>query len=184
MYVRLADVNVVQNRLDNAVKVLKQGLVELPNDNNLSIKLASVYELSGKYDEAISTYGEVLKNNPGNALVTNNLASLLTDRKGDKASLDRAKQLAAPFASSGQPALLDTLGWVYYKLNDLDSALPLLKKAVDAAPKSGVLRYHLGMVYYKKGDKAAAKDELTRAFATEEKFAGEDEGRAALKALQ
>ncbi len=116
--------------------------------------------------------------------MANNLASLLTDHKGDKASLERAKQLAAPFESSGQPALLDTLGWVYYKLNDVDRALPLLKKAVDGAPKSGVLHYHLGMAYYKKGDKAAAKDQLTRAFATAEKFTGEDEGRATLKALQ
>ena len=114
----------------------------------------------------------------------NNIASLLTDHKGDKSSLERARQLAAPFESSDQPVLLDTLGWVYYKLNDIDSALPLLKKAVDGAPKSGVLRYHLGMAYYKKGSKAAAKSELTRAFATKERFTGEDEGRATLKALQ
>jgi tetratricopeptide (TPR) repeat protein len=184
VYIRLADVNVMQNHLDDAVKVLKQGLAVIPNDNSLSIRLASVYELSGKYDDAIATYDEILKSDPGNILVANNVASLLTDRKGDKASLERARQLAAPFESSGQPALLDTLGWVYYKQNDIDSALPLLKKAVDAAPKSGVLRYHLGMAYYKKGDKAAAKDELTRAFATGEKFAGEDEGRAILKTLQ
>lgn len=184
VYIRLADVNVMQNRLDTAVKVLKQGLAVIPDDNNLSVRLASVYELSGQFDDAIATYSAVLKNNPGNALVANNLASLLTDRKGDKASLERARQLAAPFESSDQPALLDTLGWVYYKLDDVDSALPLLKKAVDAAPKSGVLRFHLGMAYYKKGDKKAAKDELTRAFATEQKFTGEDEGRATLKALQ
>jgi tetratricopeptide (TPR) repeat protein len=183
VYIRLADVNVVQNRLDNAVKVLKEGLAVTPDDKNLSIRLASVYELSGQFDDAIATYSVVLKNNPGNPMAANNLASLLTDRKGDKASLERARQLAVPFESSDQPALLDTIGWIYYKLNNIDSALPLLKKAVDAAPKSGVLRYHLGMAYYKKGDKAAAKDELTRAFATGQKFTGEDEGRATLKAL-
>lgn len=184
VYIRLADINVVQNHLDNAVNVLKQGLVDIPNDNKLSIRLASVYESTGKYDDAIAIYNDVLKNNPDNVVVANNLASVLTDRKGDSASLERAKQLAVPFGSSDQPALLDTLGWVYYKLNEIDSALPLLKKAVAAAPKSGVLRYHLGMAYYKKGDKTAAKDELTRAFAGTEKFAGADEGRAILKSLQ
>ena len=184
IYIMLAEVNVQQNQSDDAVNVLKQGLEVNPDSEKLLFSLASTYEISGRFDDAILIYDQLLKKDPGNVLAANNLASILTDRKGDKASLERALKLATAFESSNQPALLDTLGWVYFKLNDFNRAAPLLKKAVDAAPKSGVLHYHLGMAYYKKGDKAAAKTELTRAFATEEKFAGEDEGRATLKALQ
>lgn len=184
IYIVLSEANVQQNHLDDAISVLKKGIEVNPDSDKLLLRLASLYEISGQFDNSIQTYDQLLKKNPGNVPAANNLASILADQKGDKASLERARQLAAPFETSGQPALLDTLGWVYYKLDDIDKALPLLKKAVDTAPKSGVLRYHLGMAYYKQGDKAAAKSELTSAFATGEKFAGEDEGRATLKSLQ
>lgn len=184
VYMRLADVSMMQKQPDAAMKVLKQGVAAIPGDVPLLFRLASIYQSSGQQDEAIAAYDELLKADSGNVLAANNLASLLADTKGDVASLERARRLAAPFASSTEPALLDTLGWVYYKLGDLDNALPLLKKAVEGAPKADVLRYHLGMAYYKKGDKVAAKDELTRAFASNGKFAGDEEGRAILKSLR
>lgn len=183
-YIMLAEVSVRQDKPDGAIDVLKEGLEVKPGSEKLLARLASAYEVSGKYDDAILIYEQMLKKTPGMAIAANNLASILTDQKGDKASLERALQLAAPFEYSNQPALLDTLGWVYYRLNDYSRAIPLLKKAVDAAPKSSVLHYHLGMAYYKMDDKAAAKAELTRAFATEVKFAGQDEGREILKSLQ
>lgn len=182
-YDRLAQEYIRQRNFDAAVNIYKQGLTALPNDDDLRFNLASTYEVAGRYPDAIEIYEALLKKNPGNILAANNLASLLTDHKGDAASLERAKTLAAPFENSNQPALMDTLGWIYFKLGDLNRALPLLKKASAAAPAATVLHYHLGMAYYKHGDKAAAKQELTRAFAADPKLAGADEGRAILKGL-
>jgi len=182
-YIKLAQEYMRQHNVDAAVKVLQQGLEAIPNDDDLQFNLASTYELANRFDDAITIYEGLIKKNPRNVLAANNLASLLTDHKGDKASLERAKTLATPFENSNQPALIDTLGWVYFKLGDLDRAIVLLKKATAAAPTGAVLHYHLGMAYYKKGDKAAAKDELTRAFAADPKLASADEGRAILKGL-
>ena len=182
-YNKLAQEYIRQRNFDAAVKIIQQGLEAIPNDDDLQFNLASTYESAGRFPDAIEIYEKLLKKNPRNVLAANNLAALLTDHKGDKASLERAKELAMPFENSNQPALMDTLGWVYFKLGDLDRAIPLLKKASAGAPKAAVLHYHLGMAYYKKGDKAAAKDELTRAFAADPQLVGADDGRAILKGL-
>lgn len=182
-YDKLAQAYIRQRNFDAAVKIYQQGLAVMPNDDDLRFNLASTYEVAGRYDDAMKIYEALLKKNARNILAANNLASLLTDHKGDKASLERAKILAAPFENSNQPALMDTLGWIYYKLGEIDRALPLLKKASAAAPTAAVLHYHLGMAYYKSGNKAAAKTELTQAFASDPKLAGADEGRAILKGL-
>lgn len=182
-YIKLAQEYMRQHDFDAAVKVFQQGLEALPNDDDLQFNLASTYEAQNRFDDAMALYEQLLKKKPRNVLAANNLASLLTDHKGDKESLDRAKNLAAPFENSNQPALIDTLGWVYFKLGDLDRSIALLKRATTAAPKAAILHYHLGMAYFKKGDKAAAKDQLSSAFAADPKLAGADEGRAILKGL-
>ncbi|MHB8473051.1 MAG: tetratricopeptide repeat protein [Gammaproteobacteria bacterium] len=182
-YNKLAQEYIRLHNFDAAIKVYRQGMQAIPGDDGLQFNLASIYESTGRFAEAMELYEALLKKNPRNILAANNLASLLTDHKSDKASLERAKALAAPFENSNQPALIDTLGWVYFKLGDVDRAIVLLKKATTAAPSAAVLHYHLGMAYYKKGDKTAAKDELTRAFAADPKLAGADDGRTILKGL-
>lgn len=184
VYIRLANLSAIQNNWDKSVKVLLAGVAAILDDDELQLKLASAYEMSGNFDKALEIYEDLYWKDSRNIVVANNIAMLLTDYKGDNYSLEKALKIAARFESSSDPALLDTLGWVYFKKGDFDRALPLLKKAVNAAPNEAVLRYHLGMAYNKMGDKAAAKDNLTRAFASEHKFAGAEEGRAVLKSLQ
>jgi tetratricopeptide (TPR) repeat protein len=116
-------------------------------------------------------------------MAVNNLASLLTDRKGDAQSLKRAQELASRFESSRQPAFLDTLGWVYSKSGEHDKAVALLEKAVKQAPTASVLQYHLGMAYYNKGDVQAAKNHLAKAVEAKSEFPGLEEARETLKKI-
>ena len=50
---------------------------------------------------------------------------------------------------------------------------------MEKAPDVPVFSYHLGMAYYKQGDKRAAKEILARAVAEEFDYEGIEEARAA-----
>src|SRR6185437_13868884 len=116
-----------------------------PNDATLAVELAALYERQGHIDAAIAQLDAVYKRNPGQVVVANNLAMLLATYKTDKADLDRAKDLTVSFASSTDPGLLDTNGWVRFKRGAYGEALPILERALERKPDSGEIRYHAAM---------------------------------------
>jgi tetratricopeptide (TPR) repeat protein len=159
-YQRLARALVARNDLPGALAALDEGTKANLQDASLLVSRAELLGRVGKYDEAIATYEELLKRAPDNDLAVNNLAYLLTEVKGDKASLARALQITQKFSDSSNAGYLDTAGWVQYKLGQFDKAVPLLAKAAEKAPDTALIRYHHGMALFKKGDVAAAKLEL------------------------
>ena len=100
-----------------------------------------------------------------------------------KASLGKARELATKLAATNQPALLDTLGWVHYRLGEYDQAAEVLSGVVEKAPDVPVFRYHLGMTYYKQGDNRAAKKILSEAVADDMKYEGVEEARRVYKEI-
>ncbi len=63
------------------------------------------------------------------------------------------------------PAFVDSLGWVYYKLNDFKNASFYLERAVRQSlhQPNAELNYHLAMVYMRLGRRTDALRELKRA---------------------
>jgi len=145
--------------------------------------LAGLRERQKNYEAAIAVYEKLLEQQPDNAVSVNNLASLLSDHRTDADSMAKAAELAVKLEKTSQPAFLDTAGWVYYRKGDYDKAAEILKGVVEKAPKVTVFQYHLGMTYFRLGDKAAASEHLTRATDTEAAYEGIDEARAILKTL-
>ena len=153
------------------------------NDASLTFALAAVYERKGEYDPAIALYDDLIKGDPSSQAAMNNLAMVLASYKSDPQSLQRAKDLAAHLKGSNNPAYLDTVGWVQYKHSEYDIAVTTLGEAMRAAPDEPMLRYHLGMAQYKKGDAAQAKENLKKAIDAKANFAGIDDARATLAKL-
>lgn len=179
-YAALARVALRQGNANAAVQILQQGLAALPANPQLSVDLAQVYQLAGKPDQAIAQYEAMLKRDPKNNLVANNLASLLSDSRTDTASLERALQVAKPLEASGNPTYIDTVGWIYFKLGRTDDAVRLLNQVVAKAPQIPIFQYHLGMALYKKGDVTAAKQHLQLAVNTKDNYPGLEEAKATL----
>src|SRR5262249_40917599 len=117
-------------------------------------------------------------------LAANNLAMLLIEYKKDQASLDRARDLTASFASSKTAAYLDTHGWVRFKRGEFDQALPTLERAAAATPESSVVRFHLGMAQFKAGEREKAIENLEKAIAGNATFMGSEEARLTLAKLK
>lgn len=179
-YLSLSRLALRQGNAAAATQALQQGLAAVPGDSGLTTALAQVYQVSGKYEESIAQYESLLKREPNNTLVANNLASLLSDYKGDKASLDKALQIAKPLEATANPTFIDTLGWIYFKLGQTDNSIRLLSQVVQQAPQIPIFQYHLGMALYKKGDLSAAKQHLQAAASSKDKYPGLEEAKATL----
>ena len=181
-YLSLARIYFKENQNDKAISILLQAGEANNEDLNSRMLLATIYEKSGEVDKAIDVYESMLKIEDSNILVINNLAALLAD-KADKKSLDRALQLVEKIKTAEQPVIKDTVGWVYYKADKLSEATRILGEAVAANPDINVFNYHLGMAYFKSGNKLEAKKYLEKAMSTDTKFAGRDIAEKTLKSL-
>lgn len=166
------------------IAAYKRGLAANPGNAELGLLLGSEYEMAGRFDEAIAHYEELLKTNPEVEVATNNLAALLLDHRSDAPSYARALELAKHLENSTNPAVLDTVGWAYYRNNDYPHAVSFLERAVAGAGQVPLLRYHLGMAYFASNNPAGAKQELSKAVGEAKgDFPGIEEARETLKKL-
>jgi tetratricopeptide (TPR) repeat protein len=165
------------------IEAYQRGLAANPGDAQLGMLLGSEYERAGRMDDAIIHYEQLLAVNPKLDLAANNLASLLLDYRTDAASHRKALELAKRFENAANPALLDTLGWAYYRTGDYPRAVPYLERAVAGAGVP-LLRYHLGMAYAAVQNTNGARQELKQAVdGAKEDFPGLDEARRTLAKL-
>ncbi len=166
------------------IDIYQRGLEAVPGSQELALLLGTALERNGRIEEAITTYQNALESNPDLPAVANNLAALLADHRTDSASLERALALSVQFEDSKNPAFVDTLGWVYYRLGELDKAIPLLEEAVEGAGQVPVLRYHLGMAYLANGQNDLARDQLQQVIDSDSQdFTGYSEAKEAFQKL-
>ena len=162
-YQALADFYIRNKKLSEAQKAVDAGLQVNPDNFTLRLALAGILELKGDYEAAIAEYEKLLKLDSGSMIVANNLASLLSEYRTDKASIDRANSLAAVLRKSDVPSFKETLGWIDYLRGDYASATGLLEQAAAALPNRPLIRYHLGMSYIGGGQMSKASEQLKKA---------------------
>ncbi|MBL4762188.1 MAG: tetratricopeptide repeat protein [Gammaproteobacteria bacterium] len=160
-YRTLARVYLLTDQPDKAEKVLNEGLLAVPGNPSLTMSLAAIYEKQKNFDKAIETYSDLLEKSPELIIVKNNLASLLTDHRTDKASLEKARKIAAEFKHSKIPHFRDTYAWTQVNAEQqLEQAVSILEGVVKEVDKTPIFRYHLGKAYEKKGDNKNAISQL------------------------
>ncbi len=157
------------------IGVYERGIKAIPGSVELNMLLATEFEQSSRYDDAMKVYEGLLKTSPKYEPAINNLAALLLDQRTDKASHARALQLAQSLEKAENPAMLDTLGWAYYRAGKYPEAVSVLERVVAKAGQFPVFRYHLGMAYLRAGNTVGAKQELQKAV---DKVQGEYPGLA------
>lgn len=132
------------------------------------------------YALAEQRYMAVLKIHPDHVPALNNIAWLLHKAK-KPAALDYAEK--ANKLMPGQPALMDTLAEIHADAGRFDKALEIQKQAVALAPDFATHRLHLAQIYAAAGQKAAARDELSKLSALGDKFLQQAEVKKLLLSL-
>jgi tetratricopeptide (TPR) repeat protein len=166
-----------------AIAAYQAGIHSAPAEAQLTLELANLFERQGRVDDAIACYDALYRRNPRLQLAANNLAMLLVTYKKDQQSLDRARELTVAFDASDSGDLLDTGGWVRFKRGEFNDAVRVLERAIQRAPDSNVIHYHLGMAELRVGERARARANLEAALSGSASFSGVAEARAALASL-
>jgi tetratricopeptide (TPR) repeat protein len=184
-WVDWAGMKLARRQYEPAIVILREALAANSRAEELRVLLATALTERHQVDEAMKEYETILLQNPTSMVAANNLASLLTDYKGDQSSLERALALSRNFErTSPNPFFLDTLGWTYVKLGQSDEGLRVIRLALAKAPEHPVLNYHLGMAYRKAGNLKDAKRHLEKALNAKTPFTGSEEAKAALAAIK
>lgn len=181
----LARLYLLQGRKQEAVQRLKGAIESNPKNREAYLSLAMLYEQDNDFTNSMEIYELALKHNPQFWFAANNLAFLISEESQNAADLERAMQLAkkALQLQPNNPAVLDTIGWVHYRMGQYSQALNTIEKALQIAPDAAVLNYHLGMVLVKLGRADEGKDKLVKALAGNEDFIGRDTAEKTLKQI-
>lgn len=155
-------------RYAEAEAVLQEALRRDPRNNGLLIQLSLIQERLGRFAEAEATLRQVLERDADNATALNNLGYYLAER-GER--LQEALELIrrAVNIEPNNGAFLDSLGWVYFQLGNLEEAERYLEQAVLYQPRDATIHEHLGDLYHRQGklDRALQAYERALQLATE-----------------
>ena len=168
-------------RKAEADKLEASWLAEHPRDTAFLLHLGLQALEQGALEKAEARMRSVTQLDPQSAVAFNNLSWVLAERKqpGAVAAAQRANELRP-----NMPEFLDTLAHALGAEGQMDKAIETQKKALDlAGPNAPVLRLNLAKLYVKKGDAAAARNELQTLTALGSKFGQQDEVARLMKSL-
>ncbi len=111
-------------------------------------EIGMIYERDSRINDALEVMKLILKLNPENPEALNFIGYTYID---NNINLEQAKDmiLKAYMYSSRSGAIIDSVGWMYYKLNDYQAALRYLKKAYRLIPEEPIIADHLADTYVK-----------------------------------
>ena len=183
-YLNLAKARIATGDPRGAVEAFREGLLHSPDDKRLMFGLATAYQFAGDYAALADTYEALLERDPQLDAVANNFASVIAEYQfQDPKRLERALQVVERFQTSENPVYLDTLGWVHYRMGNINQALIFLGRAVQIKPDVPEHHYHLGMALYENGELSRARQELEKSVIAGARYPGIDQARELLASL-
>ena len=132
---------------DEALRLLDEGSSRRPD---LLFDLGAVLEVTGQWERAEQAFLESLESRPDDPWLLNYLGYSWADRNEN---LDEALDLIerALERTPDDGMVIDSLGWVLYRLGRYDEAVIELERAVSLEPAEAVIIDHLGDAYWKTG---------------------------------
>lgn len=142
-------------RHNDAYEVYGMAAQQYPDDPNLMYEQAMSAEAAGRHERMENVLRVLMVRHPDFYHAYNALGYALADRNE---RLDEAKSLIqrALAASPNNAFILDSMGWVYFRLGQLELAAQYLQQAFHIMPDAEVAA-HLGEVLWAQSDTEAAK---------------------------
>ncbi|RLT94181.1 MAG: hypothetical protein D9N14_17220 [Ketobacter sp.] len=142
------------NRTADAIAVLDQGLQDAPEDTNLLYTRAMLKEQLDDFAGMEEDLRQVLDLQPNNSAALNALGYTFADRNQ---RLNEAWELIerAYNLNPSDPAIIDSMGWIKYRMGETQVALDFLRKAYEAFDDQEIAA-HLGEVLWVTGQQKEA----------------------------
>lgn len=141
--------------------VARIGKLEARHANILYVR-GIANERAKNWPRAEADFRKSLELKPNEPYVLNYLAYTWVDR-GE--NLEEAKRMLdeAVRQKPNDGAIVDSVGWAYYRLKQYPKALEYLEKAIELTPEDPAINEHLGDVYWRVGRRYEAQFQWSRA---------------------
>ncbi|MDN3988487.1 tetratricopeptide repeat protein [Zwartia vadi] len=143
------------NRLSEAIKRMQALDLKMPDSVNVKYELAMLHERADQMREAERLLRQVIALDPGHAHAHNALGYSLADRNQRLpealALITRALEI-----SPRDPYILDSMGWVKFRMGHYKDAVEYLQRAYSLRPEAEIAA-HLGEALWQLGDQAEAR---------------------------
>jgi len=118
-------------RYDEGLELFDKAVEYRPDSEALALGRAELLLRIGREDEAVTAYRGAVKRWPESSISLNALGYTLADRTDRYEEAEKLIRKALKI-DPNNPAIIDSLGWVLYKLGDHDKALLELRRAYQA----------------------------------------------------
>lgn len=155
LYAAEAEMLASHGQAPEALELMNRALVRLPDQVDLLYARAMVAEKLDNLAQLEADLRRMLELKPDDPTAMNALGYTLADHN---LRLDEARQLveAAYEQRPEDPAIIDSMGWVHYRLGELDTALDYLRQAWETFPDHEVAA-HYGEVLWQLGQRDEAR---------------------------
>jgi len=145
-YFALSSLHEEQGKVAEAEKVLIDTIRQFPKAESGYFTYGMFLERHGRLDEAMAQMKKVLSINPNDPLALNYIGYSWADRGMNlPQALDYIQKAVAERPDDG--FVLDSLGWVYFRMGELQQAVETLEKANALESEDTTIHEHLGDVY-------------------------------------
>lgn len=130
---------------DKATLVLRRSLTIYPKSRGARHSLAIASDALNYWTESDSLYEGLIASDTNDIQALNNYSYSLVERniQLSKALIMSKKTIELDPENA---AYLDTIGWIYYKMDDIENALRFIRKSVELENNNAVVLEHLGDV--------------------------------------
>lgn len=125
---------------EQALQLLSKALTQLPGSSALLYARAMSAVNQQQLALAEQDLRTIIQSDPENAVALNALGYTLSDRTDRQREALRLIETALALEPDN-PAILDSMGWVLFKLGRADEALPYLRDAVSAEPHPEIVAH-------------------------------------------
>lgn len=163
--ISLGDILRGHEKFKDAAKAYDRALlrIEIPESRHWTLYYARgiALERSKQWPRAEADFLSALKFKPEQPYVLNYLGYSWIDQG---LYLDRAQGMIAKAAElrPNDGYIIDSLGWVHYRLGNFDKAVIDLERAVELRPEDPIINDHLGDAYWRVGRKREAAFQWNR----------------------
>ncbi|HYE65319.1 MAG TPA: tetratricopeptide repeat protein [Pyrinomonadaceae bacterium] len=169
VYLTISNLYYQAGRGREAVEAARKALELAPSERQdlvaaALIMLSSAQERAGDPKGSEESLRRILAKDPNNATALNNLGYFLVERNERLAEALEMIQRAVR-AEPTNASFLDSLGWAYFKLGQLDEAERHLSDAARRNAASATIQEHLGDLYHKRGKMDLARAAWEKALA-------------------
>ena len=146
------------NRHQEAFQLLQNEAPNFAQSPEFKFDYALLADKLNKYDLMEKLLREAIKIRPDYAVAYNALGYSFADRNINLEDAKKYIELALSISPNNH-YILDSMGWLYFRLGKLESALSFIQKAYDVQPDPEIAA-HLGEILWAQGKKKEANDVL------------------------